>query len=131
MFRFGMWDRMLRPYFHDWTLEQLLMPCSAVAVDLVTGRQVVRDKGDAVDALLESINLPVISRSICRDGMALVDGGVLNNLPADVLAGKGCDFIVGVNVSAKLSQQFAGNHPGHAHWEDEVGRNAGDAFSDI
>ena len=112
MFRSGAWDRLLRPYFHDWTLEQLLMPCSAVAVDLITGRQVVRQQGDAIHALLESINLPVISRPICRDGMALVDGGVLNNLPADVLAGQGADFIVGVNVTAKLPQRFAGNRPG-------------------
>ena len=112
MFRSGAWDRLLRPYFHDWTLEQLLMPCSVVAVDLITGRQVVRQRGDAIHALLESINLPVISRPICRDGMALVDGGVLNNLPADVLAGQGADFIVGVNVTAKLPQRFAGNRPG-------------------
>ena len=43
--------------------------------------------------------------------MALVDGGVLNNLPADVLAESGVDFVVGVDVSARVRNEFAGNRP--------------------
>jgi predicted acylesterase/phospholipase RssA len=111
MFRTGAWDHKLRPYLHDWTLEQLPVPFSAVTVDLVTGSQVVRERGDAIHALLESINIPVVSAPIRRDGMALVDGGVLNNLPADVLTKKGADFVVGVNVTAGLAHEFAGNRP--------------------
>lgn len=114
MFRCGAWDRKLRPYLHDWTLEQFPLPFHAVTVDLVTGSQVVRETGDAIHAMLESINIPVISSPIRRDGMALVDGGVLNNLPADVLTKKGADFVVGVNVTARLPHEFAGNRPGMA-----------------
>ena len=43
--------------------------------------------------------------------MALVDGGVLNNLPADVLAEQGVDLIVGVDVVSRLQARFAGNDP--------------------
>ena len=89
MFRIGAWDRMLRQFFGDATLEQLQLPLATVAVDLVSGKQVIRDRGDAVRAVVESINVPMISRPILADGMALVDGGVLNNLPADVLADAG------------------------------------------
>lgn len=110
-FRNRKWDAMLRRYLHDWRLEQLPIPFSAVATDLVQARTVVRSRGDAVHAILESINLPVISRPILRDGMALVDGGVLNNLPADVLAGNGVDFVVGIDVSSRVSREFAGNRP--------------------
>lgn len=110
-YRRGAWDRMLRPYLYDWRLEQFQLPFFPVAVDLVTGSQVVRRSGDAIYALLESINLPVVSAPIRRRGMALVDGGVLNNLPADVLTKEGADFVVGVNVTAKLPQEFAGNRP--------------------
>jgi NTE family protein len=74
-------------------------------------RTVVRQQGDAVHAILESINLPIVSRPILRDGMALVDGGVLNNLPADVLAENGVDFVVGVDVSSRVRNEFAGNRP--------------------
>ena len=102
---------MLRKYLHDWQLEQLSIPFRAITVDLVQARTVVRQEGDAVRAILESINLPVVSRPILRDGMALVDGGVLNNLPADVLAENGDDFVVGVDVSSHVCSEFAGNHP--------------------
>lgn len=110
-YRRNAWDRMLRKYLHDWRLEQLAIPFSAVTVDLVQVRTVVRQQGDAVRAILESINLPIVARPILRDGMALVDGGVLNNLPADVLAESGVDFVVGVDVSSRVRSEFAGNRP--------------------
>ena len=105
------WDGKLRKYLHDWRLEQLSIPFRAITVDLVQARTVIRCEGDAVRAILESINLPVVSPPIMRDGMALVDGGVLNNLPADVLAENGADFVVGVDVSSHVRPEFAGNRP--------------------
>ena len=111
MFRGGRWDRKLRPYLGDTTLEQLQIPMATVAVDLVTGNQVVRERGDAIHAVLESINLPPIARPILRDGMALLDGGVLNNLPADVLTERGADLVVGIDVVSKLRPVFAKNVP--------------------
>jgi predicted acylesterase/phospholipase RssA/CRP-like cAMP-binding protein len=105
------WDGLLRRYLHDWRLEQLLIPFHAITVDLVQVGTVVRSRGDAVHAILESINLPIVSKPILSDGMALVDGGVLNNLPADVLTESGVDFVVGVDVSAHVRTEFAGNRP--------------------
>ena len=105
------WDAKLRRYLYDWRLEQLPIPFHAVAVDLVRVCPVVRSEGDAVHAILESINLPVVSPPILRDGMVLVDGGVLNNLPADVLGDRGVDFVVGVDVSRRVRHEFAGNGP--------------------
>ena len=110
-YRFGGWDRMLRKYIHDWHLEQLPIPFSSVAVDLVSAEPVIRRTGDAVHALLESINLPGIARPICRDGQALVDGGVLNVVPANVLVDQGANFVISSDVSAKIAFQFAGNRP--------------------
>lgn len=109
MFRIRAWEGMLRRYLSDARLEQLALPLLTVAVDLVEGREVVRDRGDVVHAILESINIPLMSPPILRDGMALVDGGILNNLPGDVLARRGASLVIGVDVVAKLSKQFAGN----------------------
>ena len=111
MFRLQRWERRLRKFFKDSRLEQLRIPLCTVAVDLVSGVEVVRDRGDAVRAVLESINLPMISRPILRDGMALVDGGILNNLPADKLPERGADLVVGVDVVAKLPRRFGNNEP--------------------
>ena len=102
---------MLRKYLNDWRLEQLAIPFSAVAVDLVSAEPVIRRSGDAVDALLESINLPGIARPICRDGQALVDGGILNVVPADVLVDQGANLVISSDVAAKIPFEFAGNTP--------------------
>jgi predicted acylesterase/phospholipase RssA len=110
-YRRGHFDPMLRKYLSDWTLEQLPLPVRAVTVDLVTGNTVVRDRGDAVNAILESINLPVFSKPISRDGRALVDGGLVNNIPADVLVRSGCNFVIAVSVTARLEHEFAQNRP--------------------
>ena len=95
----------------NWTLEQLILPFTSVTADLVTAEQVHRSNGDAANAILESINLPGVSQPICRDGMALVDGGILNNVPADVLVNQGATFIVAVDVAAKIGHSFVGNTP--------------------
>lgn len=110
-YRRGHFDRMLRKYLSDWTLEQLPVPVQSVTVDLVSGDLVVRDRGDAVNSILESINLPVFSKPISRDGRALVDGGLVNNIPADVLVRNGCNFVIAVSVTAKLEPEFAKNRP--------------------
>lgn len=112
MFRLHRWEGMLRPYLGDCTLEQLQIPLSVVTVDLITGTPVVSDRGDAVGRLMESINLPGVALPILRDGMALVDGGILNNLPADVLPERGANLVIGVDVMAKLSRRFGRNRPG-------------------
>lgn len=101
-------DPLLRRYLHDWRLEQLALPCLSVTVDLVDGTSVVRERGDAVHAVLESINVPVLSVPICRDGQALIDGGLVNNLPADVLVSMGCNFVIAVSVTARIEKQFCG-----------------------
>ena len=105
-YRRGHFDPMLRKYLHDWRLEQLAVPCLSVTVDLVSGNSVVRERGDAVHAILESINLPVLSVPIVRNGQALIDGGLVNNIPADVLVSMGCNFVIAVSVTAKMETKF-------------------------
>jgi NTE family protein len=105
-YRRGYFDPMLRKYLRDWRLEQLAVPCLTITVDLVSGNSVVRDRGDAVHAVLESINLPVLSVPILHEGQALIDGGLVNNIPADVLVSRGCNFVIAVSVTAKMEQEF-------------------------
>jgi len=99
-------DAMLRKYLSDCRLEQLPIPCCAVTLDLVSGEAVIRDHGDAVIAILESINLPGLSLPIIHGGQALVDGGVVKNIPADVLVDRGCNYVIAVSVTAKIEQEF-------------------------
>lgn len=108
-YRSGSWEKMLRKYLRDSRLEQLPIPVSTVTTDLISAQSVARSSGDAVESILESINLPVLSPPICRDGMLLVDGGIVNNLPADLLAKQGCNFVIGVDVAANIEHRVGEN----------------------
>ena len=107
-YRRGQFDPMLRKYLEDARLEQLPIPMLTVTVDLVRGGPVIREQGDATRCILESINLPGLSKPIINQGEALVDGGLVNNIPADVLVAKGCNFVLASSVTAKLEREFAG-----------------------
>src|SRR5262249_25977364 len=114
-YRRGHFDPMLRKYLKDSRLEQLCTPCFSVTVDLVGGDSVVRGRGDATHAILESINLPVLSPPIVREGQALIDGGLVNNIPADVLVSMGCNFVIAVSVTAKMEKRFCNITAGAAN----------------
>ena len=107
-YRFNLFDPMLRKYLHDYRIEQLPVPISAISVDLVEGVPMVRETGDATHSILESINLPPLSLPIFKTGQALVDGGLLKNVPADVLVSHGCNFVIASTVTAKLEKEFMG-----------------------
>ena len=59
-------------------------------------------------SILESINLPGLSSPILGEQEALVDGGLVNNVPADVLVAKGCNFVIASSVTANLEKEFSG-----------------------
>ena len=108
-FRRRGWESMLRRYLQDRKLEQLRIPFTSMTTDLVSASEVIRRKGDAVRAILESINLPLVSPPICRDGQVLVDGGVLNVVPAGVLVQEGATVVIAVDVASRIRFEFAGN----------------------
>jgi predicted acylesterase/phospholipase RssA len=107
-YRRNRFEPMLRKYLDNLRMEQLLIPVTTIGVDLVEGVPLVRDAGDATQNILESINLPPLSLPIVQVEQAVVDGGLLNNVPADVLAAKGCNFVIASTVTAKLEKDFMG-----------------------
>jgi predicted acylesterase/phospholipase RssA/CRP-like cAMP-binding protein len=107
-YRRGQFDPMLRKYLDHLRMEQLVIPVTMISVDLVDGVALVRDTGDATHNILESINLPPLSLPIVQFEQAIVDGGLLNNVPANVLVAKGCNFVIASTVTAKLEKDFMG-----------------------
>jgi len=107
-YRRHQFEPMLRQHLDRLRMKQLLIPMSTVSVDLVEGQAMVRDAGDATTNVLESINLPPLSLPLCASGQAVVDGGLLNNIPANVLVSKGCNFVIASTVTAKLEKEFMG-----------------------
>jgi predicted acylesterase/phospholipase RssA/CRP-like cAMP-binding protein len=107
-YRRHQFEPMLRKYLDHLHMEQLVIPVTTIAVDLVDGVPLVRDTGDATHNILESINLPPLSLPIVRLEQAVVDGGLLNNVPANALVAKGCNFVIASTVTAKLEKDFMG-----------------------
>ena len=82
----------------DVEFKDLKIPFAAVATDLNTGREVVIRKGSVVEAVRASISMPGIFVPVTLEDRCLVDGGLTNPVPADILHDMGAGFIVAVNV---------------------------------
>ena len=70
-------------------LEDLDIPCAIVTADIVSGREVVLRRGDLALAVVASISIPGIYPVQRLSRHALVDGGVINPVPASVAAEMG------------------------------------------
>lgn len=84
----------------DVRIEQMPVPFAAVAADLLTGREVVFDRGGLYDAIRASISIPSVFQPVRHDGMVLVDGGTVNPLPLNRVRREEGDLLVAVDVSA-------------------------------
>jgi NTE family protein len=84
--------------------DQLKVPYRAVATDLATGRAVVLGSGSLSQAMRASMSIPSALAPVTLDGRILVDGGVANNLPIDVVR-ELCrpEVIIAVDVGAPLA----------------------------
>jgi len=69
-------------------------------VDLNSGRAVYLNRGRVADGVRATVALPGIFTPVERAGQLLVDGGLLDNLPADAARHIGADVIIAVDVSS-------------------------------
>ena len=90
--------RITGTYFSMETFDELPTPFRAVSVDLITAKQVVLGRGSLGAAMRATMSLPLIFPPVEREGQVLVDGGAMNNVPADVARSMGADVVIAVNV---------------------------------
>jgi NTE family protein len=94
--------RMLDRVFGDTLLEELEVPFFTVSSDLLASRTVVHRRGPLFDAVGASMSIPGLVPPMSRPGRLLVDGGVLNNLPVDVMAADDEGPVLAVDVIRRL-----------------------------
>ncbi|HVM62591.1 MAG TPA: patatin-like phospholipase family protein [Verrucomicrobiae bacterium] len=80
------------------TFADTLIPLKIVASDLNTLEEVVYDEGKLIDAIRASITIPGIFRPVVNDGRTLIDGGITDPVPVQVLAWAGVSKIIAVNT---------------------------------
>jgi NTE family protein len=83
----------------DVDIDKLAVPYGAVATELGSGREVWLRHGKMLDAVRASCALPGIFRPAVRDGVLLVDGGLVNPVPVSMCRALGADIVIAVDLS--------------------------------
>jgi NTE family protein len=78
--------------------KDLKIPLAVVAADINTGEEVVITKGSVIEAIRASISIPGIFIPVRLKGKCLVDGGLTNPVPTDILNKMGAQLTIAVNV---------------------------------
>jgi NTE family protein len=90
--------RIAAPYYDIETFDDLPTPFRTVAVDLLRAQPVVMGAGWLADAMRATMSLPLIFSPVELDGQMLIDGGTMNNVPADIVKSMGADRVIAINV---------------------------------
>src|SRR4051794_12649878 len=86
------------------TFDQLPTPFRTVAVDLKTAERVVIDRGSLAEAMRATMSLPGVFPPVHIGDRILVDGGALDNVPADVVRDMGAAIVVAVDVGTAAGE---------------------------
>ncbi len=86
------------PYYALETFDQLPTPFRCVAFDLLTANRVVLDRGSLARAMRATMSLPAVFPPVAMNNQVLVDGGAVDNIPADVVRDMGANVVIAVNV---------------------------------
>jgi NTE family protein len=92
-------DRAVLPYSDIRSFDTFPIPFRCVATDLVSGKPVVFKDGSLANALRATMSIPAGFSPVREDSKVYADGGLLNNLPTDVVKEMGADIVVGVHLS--------------------------------
>ena len=85
----------------DRPMEQLNIPCTIVASDMISTEEVVFRSGSLFEAVRASISIPLFFRPVQIGGRLLIDGGILNPLPLHSVERTEGDILVAMDISGK------------------------------
>jgi NTE family protein len=94
-------EAMLRRVFGTARIEQLPIDYFSVSAEMLQAQVVVHRRGPVAEAVGGSMSIPGLVPPVRGSGQLLVDGGVLNNLPIDIMAGNGEGPVVAVDVMGR------------------------------
>jgi NTE family protein len=95
------------------SFDDLRIPFRAVTTDLVSGKQVVLDRGDLTEAMRASVSVPLLFSPVIQDTTQLLDGGLVSNIPVGVARRWGADIVIAIDVTSPLRPASKL----HAPWE--------------
>jgi len=98
-----LFSRLTLPYSGIQSFDELPIPFRCIATDMVQAKQVVLSKGSLALALQATMSIPGVFAPVEIDGEVLAsDGGLLNNIPTDVMQSLGPDAIIAIDIGTPL-----------------------------
>src|SRR6202047_5016338 len=94
-------DRETLPYFGLPSFDALPVPFRCVATDLVSAKQFVFKDGSLAEALRATMSIPGAFTPVHDGQRVYVDGGLVNNLPTDVVRQMGADIVIAVHLETQ------------------------------
>ena len=98
VFNFDRLERWVVMMIGDVTFDELKTPLALIASDAYNGERVVLCSGRVAPAVRASCSIPGLFTPVEIDGRQLVDGGIVDNLPAAAVREMGADYVIGVDV---------------------------------
>lgn len=113
----------LRHHVQEKAIEDLATPFCAVSTNLADGQEVVIRKGDLIEAVRASISVPGIFTPVKKDGMVLIDGGLVDPVPVSVVRSMGADQVIAVDLNSDIvSRRGSGRTSPSIHPDKGPGR---------
>jgi NTE family protein len=97
-------DKSLGFLLSDTNIEDTRLPFATVALDLISGKEIVIKSGSMLEAIAATCALPGILPPVEYNGMKLVDGGWINAIPVGPAKELGADIVIAVDVGSDFSQ---------------------------
>ena len=94
----------VREILGDVTVEELPIPFTSVATDLLTGKSVWLQRGPVIDAIRASIAIPGVILPHILDDRLLADGGILDPIPMAPIAAVNADLTIAISLTGDDSQ---------------------------
>ncbi|SHI82066.1 patatin-like phospholipase family protein [Flavobacterium haoranii] len=105
LYNYNLLTRLTMHVSHVNEFSNLPIPFFCIATDVETGKEVVLESGILPQSMIASGAIPSLYNPIEIDGKLLVDGGVVNNYPVELVRAKGADIIIGVDVQDGLKDK--------------------------
>ena len=88
----------LLKHIGNLNFEDLHIPFHCIAVDMCSQKLVEFSQGSVIDAVVASSSIPAVFHPLDKDGMRLIDGGILERVPVAQVKAMGADVVVAVDV---------------------------------
>lgn len=116
LLRGGKVGRELKRHFGETCIEDMPLPFFCMTSDLTSGLAVAQRSGPVWRALKAGVSIPGLLPPVVIDGHLHADGGIMNNLPADVMAVEARGPVVAIDVAGEAGISYADEKLGDENW---------------